>query len=573
MGDRRVMRYPSTPGRTACLPIPLLLALACTGCPSDPSGTSGGGSSGGGTGGTGGLGGAGGSAGGGGAGGAKLSVSDPVTTPETGSHATYEVGPGREYEEPDTVPWGALVAGDVVNIYHRAAPYKTKLCLRGQGTAEAPIVVNGVTDTEGHRPLFDFDGSHTASGCNPGGGADIFDTASQYSLEDYGGIVIRPGVDDPYGTKPSHIQIKNLELLGARTNATFKNLLGATVPFMESSAGVWIQPSADVLLQNNVIHDHGFGVFTMAKDSTLDQACERIVLRSNRIYGNGVVGSYLEHNVYMQSANPLVEGNFFGLTRHSADSSTYKSRSSGEIFRYNYVEASARAIDWVHAEDQDPGITTQPDYGVDYAYGNIIVNDCELEKCAANPIHYGGDNLGEQDSSSTELIPSEPYRAHLFFYNNTVVQRDTPGAGYYEMSMFDLSLRATQVDAWNNVFAVTGESNFTWVENAGKLDLRGANLASGTILVASQSASSINYGVQTIGTLLTGDAGFVGFDDFHPGPSSPALDAATGVPDGITPDPAYATLPVEMQPLLRTNGMVPRKVTGAGLDLGALEAE
>lgn len=555
----------------------LSLVLGCAGCSSDPSGTSGGGSStgGNGTGGNG-TGGGGGSAGGGNtggsAGGGTATDSDPVTAPETGSHATYEVGPGKEYEEPDTVPWGALVAGDVVNIYHRDTPYKTKLCLRGQGTAAAPIVVNGVTDGAGHRPVFDFDGSRTATGCNPGGANDIFDTSSQYSLEDYAGILIRPGVDDPYGTKPSHIQIKNLELVGARPGATFKNLLGDTVPFSDSPAGIWMQPSADVLIENDVIHDHGFGVFTMAKDSTLDQACERIVMRSNRVYGNGVVGSYLEHNVYMQSTNPLVEGNYFGVTRSGAEGSTYKSRSSGEIFRYNYVEASARAIDWVHSEDQNPGIATQPDYGVDYAYGNIVVNDCALGNCASNPIHYGGDNLGEQDNTAVEFTPSEAYRAHLFFYNNTVVQRPSLNDSY-RTSVFDLSLRSTQVDAWNNVFAFVGTSNYSWVEAAGKLDLRGVNLASGMVVPASDQALAVNYSVQTDGTVLGGGPGFVGANDFHPGPGSPAIDAATGVPAGIMPDPAYAALPVTMQPLLGKNGMAKRTAAGAGLDLGALEGQ
>ena len=51
----------------------------------------------------------------------------PVTTARTGSHATYNVGPGQTYLEPDTVPWGALQAGDVVNIYQRATPYRWKI--------------------------------------------------------------------------------------------------------------------------------------------------------------------------------------------------------------------------------------------------------------------------------------------------------------------------------------------------------------------------------------------------------------------------------------------------------------
>lgn len=144
------------------------------------------------------------------------------------------------------------------------------------------------------------------------------------------------------------------------------------------------------MIENNVIYDNGFGLFTMAKDGVLSEACKRLVLRNNRIYGNGVNGSYLEHNVYMQSTNPIVEGNYFGQVRAGSQGSTYKSRSSGEVFRYNYVEASARAIDFVHSEDQAAGIAAQPDYGTDYIYGNIIVNDHNLPNGGAyEPIHYG----------------------------------------------------------------------------------------------------------------------------------------------------------------------------------------
>ena len=42
--------------------------------------------------------------------------------------------------------------GDVVNIYHRATPYRHKVLLSEQGTAAHPIVINGVTDGSGNRP-------------------------------------------------------------------------------------------------------------------------------------------------------------------------------------------------------------------------------------------------------------------------------------------------------------------------------------------------------------------------------------------------------------------------------------
>jgi hypothetical protein len=502
-------------------------------------------------------------------------ASDPVTTPMTGSHVTYDVGPGKPYEEPDTVPWGALTAGDVVNLYHRPTPYRWKLCVRGKGTAQQPIVINGATDAAGQRPRLDFNGARTASGCNPGGGADVFDTASQWSIEDYAGIMIKAGVNDPYGYKPSWIQIRNLELSGAAPGNSFVNLAGRTVPYSAAPAGIWIQPSADILLENNVIYDHAFGVFTMAKDDVLDGACERITVRSNRIYGNGKVGSYREHNLYIQCTNPIIEGNYFGITRAGSQGSSYKSRSSGEVFRYNYVEASIRAIDWVEAEEQRDGIAQRPDYGVDYAYGNVVVNDCDLGNCASNAIHYGGDNLGEQEDTTELFTPAGPYRARLFFYNNTLVNRVDPNESW-RVAAFDLSLRGTTVEAWNNLFFFDGTSNFSWLERAGVLRLSGTNLAFGAAVAdARDTALAVNYTVSRLGTLAAGDPLFAAASsyDFRPGPGSGAIDAATGVPAGVGPDPAYAEVPVSREPAAPAkNGISPRTQRGAALDLGALEA-
>ncbi|MBK8476314.1 MAG: right-handed parallel beta-helix repeat-containing protein [Opitutaceae bacterium] len=330
----------------------------------------------------------------------------PVTTARTGSHATYNVGPGQTYLEPDTVPWGALQAGDVVNIYQRATPYRWKIGIRGQGTQAAPIVVNGVTDAAGNRPVFDFNGARTASGSNPGGNNNVFNPASPEYGESLGGIVVKRGPDDDYGSySPRWIEVRNLELHGATNGNSYTTLAGGTATY-SGSAGVWLQLGDDILLENLVIYDNAFGIFTMAKDGLLSETCRRVTVRGCRVYGNGVVGSYYEHNFYVQCHLPVIEGNYIGRVRAGSEGSSYKSRSSGEIFRYNYVEGSSRAIDWVYSEEQDTdGIVTQPEYGTDFAYGNVIVNDTQASSFASSPIHYGGDNLGRAGSRRPRAGP------------------------------------------------------------------------------------------------------------------------------------------------------------------------
>src|SRR5436190_17554158 len=328
---------------------------------------------------------------------------------------TFDVGPGQTHAEPDTVPWGSLIAGDVVNIYHRATPYAWKIGLRGQGTQANPIVLNGVTDANGNRPVFQFAGSRTASGSNPGGAGNVFSGLPEYG-ESLGGIVIKRGPNDDYLTyKPQWIEIRNLETRGASSGATYTTLAGGVVTF-GVAAGIYVHVGRDILIENCVSADNGFGIFMMAKDDLLSQATERVTVRSCRVFGNGVVNSWFDHNFYVQCANPVIEGNFIGQTRPGPLGSSYKSRSSGEIFRYNYVEASARACDWVHSEEQADGIAAQADYGITYSYGNVIVNDFSLPNGGAYaPIHYGGDNQGEQEPGQPVFVPTLAYRTLLYF--------------------------------------------------------------------------------------------------------------------------------------------------------------
>ncbi len=505
---------------------------------------------------------------------ANLGFSNPVTNPVLGQNRTFNVGPGQEYTSPDTVPWASLVAGDAVNIFHSETPYKIKLCLRGQGTLAKPIVINGVTDSLGRRPKFDFNGAKTASGCNLGGSNNIFNLASQYSLESYGGIIIKPGANDPYLYKPKFITIQNLELGGAAYGNTFQSLDGTTKTYGDS-AGIWIQPSDDITLVNNVIYDNAFGVFTMAKNGLLGEACVRTRVRNNRIYGNGRVNNWFDHNLYIQSASPIIEGNYIGQTRAGSAGSSYKSRSSGEIFRYNYVVSSARAIDLVYSEDQNQGIAIESNYGTDYVYGNIIVNDCSSGRCATNPIHYGGDNLGEQENVANVFNPTSKYRQHLFFFNNTVIN-NAKSTEMYRVQMFDLSLKETTVYAWNNIFHNEGTSNFHWVEFAGNVNFVGPNLVSGKNPLTAQGSVASNFSLINSQNIILGNANFSNFNsgNYKLASDSSAINKGITIPQNVLNGIGAFNFGVISEsnytPQLGSNGMINRVNNGL-IDLGAFE--
>lgn len=518
-------------------------------------------------------------------GGVASTPSDPVTTAlnATGSGTRYDVTSDAQM---DAVPWGSLTAGSVVNIFYKATPYLRKLGLRGQGTALNPIIVNGVTDSSGNRPVLQFSGAgvQTATGCNPGGANNVFSATPDFG-ESLGGIVIKRGPSDGYGTySPRHIHIKNLEMWGAggTTGRTYTStVLGTTQTYGTSAAGIYLLLLKNGLIENCVIYDHGFGIFTQAKDGLISEACEDITVRSCRVYGNGVSGSFFEHNFYVQCARPVIEMNYIGRVRAGSEGSTYKTRSSGEIFRYNYVEGSARVLDFVHSEDQgSDGIVTLPEYGTAYCYGNVLVNDIGLGGYAGNMIHLGGDNLGEDDTGAF-TNPASKYMQQLYFFNNTVIYRGQNSSSPYRGAFFDLSLAANNpntskgapstVDSWNNVYVMTGVSGAPtescWMEYVGIVNNRGNNLAFGPLIAARTDALTDRFQLNSLGTLLTADPLLtnIASRDYRLLAGSPARGQAS-TPAAVSA--IAAAHPILYQPQAATNGALSRSTVN---DLGALE--
>lgn len=505
---------------------------------------------------------------------------NPVTTAidATGSGTRYDVTSDSELS---AVPWGSLSAGDVVNIFHKATPYYIKFALRGSGTEANPIIVNGVTDASGNRPIIDGDGATTAAGCNPGSPNNIFTAFPEYG-ETQGAIVVKRGPSDDYNYSPKWIQIKNLQVQGAANGNSYTSLANGVINWA-SSAGIYFLLVEDALVENCVVTDNGFGVFSLAKDDLFSQACKRITYRNCRVYGNGVSGSHFEHNFYVQCANPIIEGCYIGQVRAGSLGSSYKSRASGEIFRYNFVEGSARVCDWVHSEDQvTDGISQQADYPYVYAYGNVFSNDHTLPQGgAAFALHLGGDNLGEDNAVDAFINPSIAYKQHMYFWHNTFVTRGNTASDPYRATIFDLSLASnnpntgagapTTVDAWNNVFVYVGVTApptvAAWVEFGGVLNLHGNNAAYGVTDSARDGANSDRYEINAIGTLITTDPALadIANQDYRLGASSPARNQAT---DPAAMAAVIAAHPVQYQPRIKSNGMTARSTTN---DLGAME--
>jgi VCBS repeat-containing protein len=510
-------------------------------------------------------------------------TSNPVSSPMSGVNRTFHVGPGQTMLHPDEVPWPSLTAGDVVNIYYRPEPYVAKIGVCGKGTASFPIVINGVTDSMGNRPVIDGAGAVTPATMNPSTGKSLFTVASDaVGSEGAGTIILRRAVNEPEALwKVEHVQIKNLAITGASDENTYVTLAGNTKNY-GFSGGVYGRQADWVLVENCLLYGNTLGVFTLVNGPDTMSRCENWTIRSCRVYDNGRIGSNTEHNLYIQGLKFTTEFNFIGQNRQGSGGSSIKTRTGQDIIRFNWIEAHSRGIDFVELEEQIPFDVSNPDhapnkpyYGIDYCYGNVIINDSDLPSGASfRPIHYGADNAGEQTDGGAAFIPGPTHRKKLYFFNNTVISNvNGPGARNF---IFQVSARDIVVELWNNIFYLTGNVPLHWTQHAGTLNFRGTNLvyrSGGTLTNAQFDANPANVLLNFIGTIIQSDPLFASplaaSRDLTLSDVSPAVNVATGLPAGIPAE--LNAFPVEFQPRRRANGSVVRSVIGAGSDLGAFE--
>jgi hypothetical protein len=510
-------------------------------------------------------------------------LANPVTfaLAATGGGTRYDVGPGQTYTEFDTVPWGTLTAGSVVNIHYRAAPYVAKFGLRAQGTATDRVVINGVTDSAGNRPVMNANGATTASGS-----ANVFSATPAYG-ELLGAVVIKQAPTDTYSTYwPGYIDIQNLSIQGAANGNPWTDKFGSAQVY-GASAGVYILHGHDIRILNCRITDNGFGVFTQeAKDTTGNWYCRDITVSGCQVEGNGVSGSYLEHNFYVQAVRPVITGNYIGQTRTGSLGSSYKSRSSGEVFAYNTVVASARAMDFVHAEGQSGPIDQDAQYGETWCYGNLILNDITgTGRGAGVALHFGCDQsmedgaIGTPTLTDVDLAPGGTQRLakrNLFFYNNTYVTR-VMLAQSYRTHLFDISLSGTVLSPrttvweWDNVYHCEGDSNFMWVEYAGALRFMGGSKVFSTAAIDSAHANADPAKYALVGTVPSGSVP-VGFTSVANNDYMPVVGAAIDGAAVATPSALPSTW------VARTVDYMPNGVGGGGLyarsalaDVGAFD--
>ncbi|MGB0580605.1 MAG: polysaccharide-degrading enzyme [Limisphaerales bacterium] len=296
------------------------------------------------------------------------------------SAADYVVGPGKPLSRVNEVPWERLAAGDRVRIHWRAGPYREKFVLCCRGTAERPIVVEGVPGPQGQLPVIDGRDATTREEVNFWG--------------EERAVVKIGGANRPADTMPSHIILRGLEIRNGRRPYFFKGRNGRTA-YKKNAASIYIEKGEHIQIDACRITDSGNGIITAPNTRGL------LVSRCH-LLGNGVEKSVLEHNAYISGTGVTFRFNRFGPLRSGCGGNNFKTRCQALNFYGNWVEGGNRCLDLVDCGSPAGGDVTS-------VWGNVLLKG---DGGNNQVVHFGGDS-GKHGN----------YRPTLLFNHNTVASR------------------------------------------------------------------------------------------------------------------------------------------------------
>ena len=178
---------------------------------------------------------------------------------------TYEVGPGKTYENPRNVPWLDLQPCDQVLIHWRPEPYRDILYIGVRGEPDRFISIKGVPGPRGERPVFDGNGAVAPTDV---GAPRVFDAAGMI-------VIAKPESSSrTYRYKPGYLLIQGLKIQNVRAPSMVTGLNGKRAPWNDFVAGILINPAEHVALIDNEIADNSLGLFTNSLDDEPGQTRE-----------------------------------------------------------------------------------------------------------------------------------------------------------------------------------------------------------------------------------------------------------------------------------------------------------
>lgn len=286
---------------------------------------------------------------------------------ETGTD--YEVGPSQAY----TTIGAALTAlyntsqtswaGSTVRVHNEdttgtnPTTYHEYIQIKGSGTATQPFRICGVPDSVGHLPVIDANASTGQAWVSTG------------ACSGYSAVCVWPGPSNPYGLYQSgpiptaYVVIEGLSIKNASAPNTYTSPSGTAETWGDADC-IGSRAGSDQEYIGNEISFCGDGVFTDFQASHAWMGFQgHDLIEGNYIHDNGVNGSFIDHQLYIQGWLQVAQFNIVDKMVSGAAGSNLKDRGVGTIIRYNYfgdgetANSPARVIDSTDNQDSSDYMT------------------------------------------------------------------------------------------------------------------------------------------------------------------------------------------------------------------------
>lgn len=469
----------------------------------------------------------------------------------TGGPKTYEIGPGRPLTRLADLDWSRLGPGDTVNIHVTPGGYHELIQISSRGTPASWITINGVPDpVTGELPVID--------------GRDAT-LAPQFrnhweGLHGYGAVVVgtRPGFAQGY--KPGYVTIRGLDVRGCAVGNAFIDVDGTRRTYGNVGAGVYLERCDHVTVSGCVIHDNGEGIFG-AGQSTFDRLMTNIVVDSNRIFGNGNVGSEREHNTYIEAVGTLYQFNRYGPLRSGALGAGLKDRSVGTVIRGNWIEGGLHQLQIPEAQNQADLAVALSRYRTTIVQGNTLVAPAGN---GASLIWFGGD----------QGVTAWYRKGVLYVDHNTLIARSDQSHNYKTVAIMAAS-GGEAIDARNNIIAAIPDTPGSPHADLGLVGADNHAFFGRTWVTPGWLPTTV--GSYAFTGLLGGTSGFIAGPAVDPGFVDMAVGdyrlATTSVCVDVSGRMAAAVAAAPLASQFRPPvGRAGRTVAGTAADLGGFEA-
>ncbi len=409
----------------------------------------------------------------------------------------YEVGPSQTFKSLASIPFPTMVPGSTVRLHNEdtsglhPTEYHEYVQISQPATADQPFRMCGVPDSMGNLPIVD--------GLKATGRSDI-------SADVVGAALLTLHKSNyftywPQFSAAQYIAVEGIQFRNAKAGNSYSPPSGSDKTWQASSSCIRINEAQNIAFVGDDIGSCSNGVVSEFNSNGGWGASDvNVLLDGNHIHNNGIAGSKLGHQMYLQSWGNVVQFNRIDNYTAGALGANIKSRGLQDVIRYNYLgDGAQRQMDLVdvtdapaymsfsgflsggansfhslYSKDRYPAdriAAEQEAWNSHFVYGNIYQNST-----SSAPIHFS------MDTSGGELAR----KGSLYWYNNTFYEKlcatcaspwtlfDTSGGNgtYYPQTEFQT------VQAYNNIVWMgnTTKPAFQWNNYAAFIGIGSNNL-------------------------------------------------------------------------------------------------